>query len=873
MLRIGLLITYATMLLAPFTVKGQTVVHGVVSSQSGTALGNVFVTIVEKKSGAILCFANTNDKGAYSITYSGAADSLQVKASCLDFATQHATIANRSQQLDFTLQHEYTVLKEAVIRPRVWRNRDTVNYSVSHFAVKSDRTIADILKKLPGVEVSESGKISYNGEPINRFYVEGMDLMGGQYNVISNNLGHKSVDKVQVLENHEPVKALQEHSLSDRAAINLVLKDDARAKWLAAGKLGVGVSPLLWENELTLMRFNQTTQGSYVYKNSNTGYDVSQDLIGHYGIIGLSQSNDLLSVPTRQPDIRESRRHLFNNAHMVTANQLWKLNEDYTLRLNADYLNDQQQQNSSNKTVYYLADGSEVLVDELNHTVLNKNQAKLAFTLLGNHPKYYLQNILKAQGDWNNSLANISSSEQRLKNPSYNLNNSFAWMKHVRRLRIEVQSNSKFQQLPQSLAVRPGLYPDLLNDSIPYRQLLQEATLNDFSSDSYASLAVAKGRWKQSYRTGANISRQKLSSSLFTDGRAADSEFSNTLTFLQSKFYVSPQLEYAGKKITGGVYLPAGYILQDSNNKLNAEKNSSSRFYFNPSFTFKYSISQIWATSLQANYTSSFDDIRSIYTGYMLSSYRSLLRNSGDFSNVDAQSYSLNLSYRDPIKLASGFISASYVRSHYDKLFEQEYDGILSIRRALPYSYYSDSKSVHFSASKGFNRYIKKMGLLGSYSLSSSSLLENAVPVDYQRSSLSLRLAVNGDISSILSYDYSLQYTTTKPKLKGSSNPTAYRSISKLRQQGQLNIFPFKNLTLSTSLSHDRSYAANSLPSSFFMDLMLQYKLNRWEFCASWNNIFNTKDYVIAYYGEFYSSITSYELRPSNIVFSVRFSL
>ena len=41
-----------------------------------------------------------------------------------------------------------------------------------------DIAIVDVIKKLPGVEVSESGKISYQGKAINKFYREGMDLLG-----------------------------------------------------------------------------------------------------------------------------------------------------------------------------------------------------------------------------------------------------------------------------------------------------------------------------------------------------------------------------------------------------------------------------------------------------------------------------------------------------------------------------------------------------------------------------------------------------------------------------------------------------------------------------------------------------------------------
>ena len=39
----------------------------------------------------------------------------------------------------------------------------------------------DFLKKIPGINVLSSGKIKYNGEYIRNFYIEGIDLLGSDY--------------------------------------------------------------------------------------------------------------------------------------------------------------------------------------------------------------------------------------------------------------------------------------------------------------------------------------------------------------------------------------------------------------------------------------------------------------------------------------------------------------------------------------------------------------------------------------------------------------------------------------------------------------------------------------------------------------------
>lgn len=59
---------------------------------------------------------------------------------------------------------------------------------VTSFLSQSDQSIADVLKKMPGISVSDAGQISYQGKPIKKLYIEGLDLMKGHYGIASNGL-------------------------------------------------------------------------------------------------------------------------------------------------------------------------------------------------------------------------------------------------------------------------------------------------------------------------------------------------------------------------------------------------------------------------------------------------------------------------------------------------------------------------------------------------------------------------------------------------------------------------------------------------------------------------------------------------------------
>ena len=90
--------------------------------------------------------------------------------------------------------------------PQIIQRGDTLSYRLSSFAGKGDYTLRDAMKRLPGIEVTSSGSIKYLGKDISNFYIEGMDLLGGQYNVATNNIPADYVTSVQVLNNHKDAK-------------------------------------------------------------------------------------------------------------------------------------------------------------------------------------------------------------------------------------------------------------------------------------------------------------------------------------------------------------------------------------------------------------------------------------------------------------------------------------------------------------------------------------------------------------------------------------------------------------------------------------------------------------------------------------------
>src|SRR5690606_30687990 len=140
----------------------------------------------------------------------------------------------------FILKDESKDLEPVVIKGdphRLNLNGDTLSYNAAAYANPNDRVIEDVIKRLPGIEVNEKGKIEYNGKAITNFYIDGDNLLDDKYAIGTKNIPNNIVDKIQVFQNHQPIKVLAEVSLTDQVDMNITLKDDAKIKLINHAEL------------------------------------------------------------------------------------------------------------------------------------------------------------------------------------------------------------------------------------------------------------------------------------------------------------------------------------------------------------------------------------------------------------------------------------------------------------------------------------------------------------------------------------------------------------------------------------------------------------------------------------------------------------
>lgn len=183
-------------------------IHGTVKDSTGKTVPFATVNLKTRTSNAIVAYTVTDDKGAYKLAMptGESPDSLLIEVRSIGYKSQIKSI-NATQPEDFVLKASVNELQSVVIkssRPVLRVNGDTLNYKVSDFSSPQDRTIGDVIKKLPGVAVAADGTISYNGKNISNLYIGGDNLLDDKYNIATNTIPQGVVNQVQVIQNDQP---------------------------------------------------------------------------------------------------------------------------------------------------------------------------------------------------------------------------------------------------------------------------------------------------------------------------------------------------------------------------------------------------------------------------------------------------------------------------------------------------------------------------------------------------------------------------------------------------------------------------------------------------------------------------------------------
>ncbi len=852
------LIIYFVSIFVAVSALGQVNVSGtVIDKENNEPLAGASV-IVKGADGKIKKFTSSKSDGAFAITMPSV-DGCRLEVAMMSFARQSIALDSVSFPLAVYMDAGTTLLKEVTVKAdRIREQGDTIAYNVGSFAQRQDRSIGDVLKRMPGIDVANNGRIKYQGEDINKFYIEGSDLLGGKYGIATNGINHEDVGAVEVMENHQPMQVLSGISFSDKAAINLKLKNRAKATWSFHGDAGGGWSSqpegAVWDGELFAMAVMPGFQNISTIRTNNSGEDLSSsstDFFADRRQTGLSRYVEigLPGVPSLS-----DRRTLFNRSFLVSTNSLWKL-KNGEFKANIDYSFNRVAADASNVTTYFLDGGNRIITENRSGTE-HTHSLSGRFIYELNQKTAFINNTLQTNIDWNDiGLATSGSlpNRQSATLPDYYVSNRFKMIKRFKgKHLVTFQSVNEWESLPQSLNLD-------MNDE-QFRQHISDHAFYTHESAAYAfnikgvTLSLEGGI--KGYLRSMDSQLPNLPQEL--PGLTENVVNTNYLTV-----YATPKFEYWVRRVNLSLNLPVSYA------RYNFDRAIANRdeVYFSPSLSFNWKPNNRFSGTLRGALGRSPMDLNLIHPGLIMTNYRTLKSGVHDFYNSSSQNLSASVSYKHTRRgvFANGMVMHSW--SHVPYTMAQQLYGDYAV-----YSYAdarNDGKTLMATGNIGKTLDFMRgsCNVNGSFSRSESHLLSQRQSVNSVSSGWSVGGKISGNPCRWFSFDYRIDYSDSRLTMNGLSESW----LSTMENELSLSFIPHSKWRWTVSGEHYRNeLTEHDYKNIVMLDTKLTFQLNKkLELAASLANILNRRSYNYTTYSQLSSFESRRQLRGRQLLFSI----
>ena len=410
----------------------QEYIRGVVVNNVGKPISSAIVKhLGNSQEKTAYCLTDKRGKFYLPVT-SGLSSSSVIYISHIGFQNVKYHITDYSVVHTIVLKDEDVVLPELIVKNVPIKNvGDTLHYQVASFKKASDKSLEDVLKRLPGISIESSGRISYKGESINKFYIEGLDLLSGQYAIATKNINADDIATVSVYENHQPQRILKGIEFSNKAALNIKIKDQRKLKPFGTIKVGIGYGDApLWIGESVLMSAGRNRQSLSFLKSNVTGvlYENEFQTLTETDFIISHTGNDFSRHPFATNKIPEEK-YKSNHSIASSNNIIFKINETTNFVINANYSSDASNYNGNNVMALFCGSSSPIQIFNQHESEIHSKQVNVKFNIENNAERLFLSEKLNLSGHFssNNYRINEQNSmlEEALSINTYNVINNF----------------------------------------------------------------------------------------------------------------------------------------------------------------------------------------------------------------------------------------------------------------------------------------------------------------------------------------------------------------------------------------------------------------------------------------------------------------
>lgn len=826
-------------------------VDGYVYEQgTGNPVNKAIVTICNQKSN-ILYSGITSKEGKFQLLTKGEDLSLYtIKVSCMGYKPASCAIGNQ-KNFQIELEPKAFALKDVYVKAeKISHHNDTTSYLVSGFSSAKDRTIGDVLRKMPGIEVAKNGSVSYNGKAINEFLVEGVDLFDGQYNIATRNISHDLISKVDVIENYQSAKVLKNSKSEGGTVLNLSLKDKAKGRWSGNAKIGGGV-PNLWEEELFAAKLSSTNQTAITLKTNNSGKDILSenktltldDLLSQEA---MDEPKNIMEISQEKPASLDDKRTRNARTHLVNISNVQKVSDTAILHSKIYYTDDRNISDIEKGISYFLTDStltkntkeySILGAKELAASLLFKNDRKTSF--FSDELKYsslWQRNQMRISGDYSN-LATIHSDV-------HSLSNKLRWILPMGRHYLTIESMNKYQSLPEKLRIQAD------------GQSLQNVRRSRFFSMTKFDYTWSLKRWALSLKAEEMVSLASINSHFVSD--YIDTTFNERSCINYLATIARPTLTYKFKSVRSELEVPLAIYHYWG-------LETSDRMFFFPKWTLSWQVNSRWKLRTNVSLGDTPSSVNNSYEVPIMTDSKTFRSSPVISLWQNTKSCAFVLNYTDYAHMFFGNASIGFDWGKDEVGTTKWVDRDLVFYSKMKENNSSRGTMVLGSLSKRIEGIKGMVNVKFLGFLNRASILQNGTSVDYKTNMWQTSIGLNSNVYDWLEIDCQLRYNVNSLSFWESKT-----SSRQLTQEVAISLLPVEALTLTVTAEHYANFFS-SLPAkqSIFSDIRCVYKYHKVDFVGSLTNVFNQKYYNNTSYTDLSSSYRKFSLRGRTFLLSV----
>ena len=516
-------------------------VSGLVSDAGdGKPMAGVIV-LAKDAAGTTTGYAITDAEGHFSLQMKESA--VLVEFSMVGYVKETLNRPFGAGALSILMQESKETIASAVIKGRSVRVLgDTLIYSAAAVRAETDRTLGDVLQRLPGIELQRNGRVLYNGRAISRLYVDGRDILRGDYNMATDNLDAAALKTIEVYQNHQPVKALSGLVEDESAALNIVLNDLARGRWSfrfdVSGGYIIDGAPFAYKGEAlatnisskfaTLNKIGVNNVGLRPHYNElNSSLSIGEDRFNRYRL------RDYFSISPDTAPLSDEHSAMNKSRYAQTLDN-YAVGENTTLGIAFKFADEEMSSILENLQTFAMTDTqSEVEFVDITQKNVDSRYLSIAADLTSNARNRYIKDVLffdyrRSKGD--GEIKGAVPLQQSLAGDRWNIN-------HILTTRFRTSEGqayglnwySQYSRTENMFSVSPDTKRQDMSANVFYSSL----TGSGFSR--------SRGGWSLAFTPGLYLTTRTMSS-LYAGNYPDNAEYAFSLPFLHT-LQIRPQLD------------------------------------------------------------------------------------------------------------------------------------------------------------------------------------------------------------------------------------------------------------------------------------------------------------------------------------------